>query len=220
MSQIIKGYWHGPTNDCFDPLSENLIKHMLYDHSFNNIITNETPTINGAVTLVPGKIKKAAQFSGTNAYASYSAYNLTTGKEITAAAWVYLISRGSYDAIVGARSNANDMNWFIDAEGSVFKFYTAAATSYPFGSNITIGQWYHVAASVDSNRKLSMYINGTLAATQNNIPLSVAQPPLLMTGNLYPGFSLCGNSIVDDIRIYDAAKPAAFINKIYKKGNP
>ena len=100
---------------------------------------------------------------------------------------------------------------------------TSAATTYATASAPpVIGEWYHVAGVYDATAKtLSLYVNGALQQTVSYTTAWKATGHTEVGRGKYSGGPVdFVNGKIDDVRVYNAALPAATINAIAQANLP
>jgi hypothetical protein len=196
---------------------------------------NGRTATNVSGTFTGGYISNALQFNGATSRASYSAQN---SNQVTVTAWVRADAQGNsqFPRIVDTptfrlffRFGSSDVN-------SV-GFATLDTVNGDFDSGfgtISLGPWYHVAASYDRSALTNLpafYINGTRRATVTLAMPSGTPPPL--NGIAYIGnraaLDRAWSGPIDDLRIYNrllsdseiqalAAAPTANVAPIVSAG--
>lgn len=94
----------------------------------------------------------------------------------------------------------------------------AAVTYFPFGLNLTPGNWTHIAAAYDG-AQVTLYLNGqevrreayTGGVCQNDEPLRVAQS---LNGGFFPAY----RGLLDDLFISPRALTGREVNTLYARG--
>ncbi len=197
------GFWH---------LDEDCSNTVVLDDSS---LANHGQRIGGA-TCVAGKTDRAAGFDGVDdriEVADRPAYHLTTA--VTAAAWVKPSSTAGLRTILN-KWYAPDSYSLIVADGK-YSFSIALAgdgSHHEVVAPATAGVWAHVAGVYDGTR-LSLYVNGALAASK----VTSAQPRALQDSSrpLEIGNHPTWNAFVgqiDEVRLYGAALSAAQVKSL------
>lgn len=144
-----------------------------------------------------------------------------TGGELTLSAWVkpdpsdntigYIISK--------PWNGSGQYNYWLrrNADGTLlFQLYGASTYQLQTTAKVPAGKWSHVAASVDSNAKVTIYIDGYVVASGSHSIVSWTPPSgdtslALAIGTYYPYQSWAGNTaysfygLIDEPRLYVAA---------------
>lgn len=190
-------------------------------------ITNTQLTNNGATIVDNGKIGQCYTFNGsTNLTIPYSLLN-TLGSnpaQFSFAFWIKLNSTwagwgqvftigkngGSWTDIRIGFDIANDKTgYFTISDGS-------ATTSYNGPKHVlTIGKWYHIAATFD-NKEMKLFVDGqpasTPQATASVLPSFSSDTIIAIGGNS----SEKGECDMNDVRIYDHVLSQAEIKELSK----
>lgn len=190
-------------------------------------INNIQLTNNGATIVDNGKIGKCYTFNGsTNLTIPYSSLNTlgSSPAQFSFAFWVKLNSAwtgwgqvftigrngGSWTDIRIGFDIANDKTgYFTISDGS-------AATSYNGPKHaLTIGKWYHIAATFD-NKEMKLFVDGqpasTPQATASVLPSFSSDTIIAIGGNS----SEKGECDINDVRIYDHVLSQAEIKELSK----
>jgi len=181
----------------------------------------------GALTNGPtwttGQLAGGLKFDGTNDYlqiANPTAAELNPTSAISLAAWINPSSWGSNRRII--QKGATDNQYRLTAENGVLKFHIAGLSAATLTVALpAVGKWTHVAATYDG-AKMSIYVNGVLAAQQNSTGVIKVTADELAIGRK-PGSTLAGNyfaGVMDDVRIYSRAITASEVADLAKVGTP
>ena len=82
---------------------------------------------------------------------------------------------------------------------------------------INDGQWHHLVA-VRDGAKASLYVDGKLAASRNDIQGAVEPDTALIGGRLF-GEKASFKGLIDDLRLYTRMLSEAEIKTLYEEGN-
>lgn len=177
---------------------------------------------------VQGKIGKALSFDGTNEYVNMgnsSTMNPTSAMSITG--WV------KYDSYAGTQAE----NWIIGRDAAGVRAYAlgvqelfsnrlelqingAATIRDVGGTEISVGEWYHVAVTGDSTNGWIMYINGNRKASASwSAPASVSENTYLGRRG-YSAAEGYTDGTIDNFKIYNVALTPAQVAWEYNKGKP
>ena len=197
------GFWH-LDEDCGDTV-------VLDDSS----LANHGQRIGGA-GCVAGKTDRAASFDGVDdrvEIADRPAYHFTTA--MTAAAWV------KPGAVSGLRTIVNkwyaaDSYSLIVADGQ-YNFSVALAgggAHHQVVAPATAGVWAHVAGVWDG-KKLSLYVDGALAASKvvSTVPRALQDSPRPLEIGNHPSWNAFAGQI-DEVRLYGAALSPAQVKSL------
>ncbi|MES2707106.1 MAG: LamG-like jellyroll fold domain-containing protein [Verrucomicrobiota bacterium] len=124
-------------------------------------------------------------------------------------------SGGGTDAYFSFMNAAGTLRADLD-DGALRRTYN--------GPVLTVGQWYHVVVTFDSNatgsQQLRIYVDGTLFGTPASIANDIA--PYVMTHNALLGSERpterFWNGALDDLRIYDNELTAADVAALFNGG--
>lgn len=168
-----------------------------------------TATVNGAI-FVSGHLSNALFFNGVNNRATFPSSN---SSQITIAAWVRADAFGNslYPRIIETpgyrvffRFDNQGMNGFDFAT-----FHSNQNGDWFSGTDtISIGAWYHVAASYDRSSTANvptMYVNGVRVSPKAITTPSGTLPAYTGVGNIgnNPALTRAWKGGIDDLRIYD-----------------
>ena len=210
---------------------------LTYAYSFNNTAnssltgpSNEAPVLFPGATLIPGAdidvhvdhTYRPLQFSGANNQ-SLDLPNKTIGGDLSIEAWVNLSAYASNGTIVdigsgGSGATTDNITLGFDgATGSpVFRLFNGSTKILELKANtsyVPLNQWSHVAATIDSNRLATLYINGVAVGSAT---ASAAASSLLRNktriGNTVVSSAPINGSL-RDLNIYDVCRTSAQIKQ-------
>ena len=153
-----------------------------------------------------------------------------TTQSYTVMGWVNLNQTSGYQTLVSI-DGSNVSGFYLQQRGNTGEFgfvalasdSTSAATTYATASAPpVIGEWYHVAGVYDATAKtLSLYVNGALQQTVSYTTAWKATGHTEVGRGKYSGGPVdFVNGKIDDVRVYNAALPAATINAIAQANLP
>jgi hypothetical protein len=187
-----------------DPLfgSVALLLHM--DGSGSTFVDSSPQpkaiTANGNATQSATQSKfggKSAAFDGSGDSLSVPSITLGTG-DFVVECWLYLNSvGGSYTGIYDARPNSNGAHPTLILSGSSIAWFTNAGFRIT-GSELSTGQWYHVAVARASG-STRMYVDGTQVGSTYSDSTNYGSSSAPFIGRLFDGYELNGN--IDEFRI-------------------
>ena len=215
-----------------DTLSIGLIAYYPFNGNAKDASGyNHDGTINGAVPAadIAGNQNQAFYFNGTDSYISLaSPVDFTGLNEYTFSLWAKPteIPQGPGGIIFNVGSDFSDYTQGLTYQSQTSMF----AGSYNLGTNpgqsysktccFDPNQWIYVAMTRDTS-SVSLYINGTLVATQSTSAVN-GQAANYGTGttaaiigarsNLKYGYFFAG--IIDEVRIYNRALSAVEISQL------
>ncbi len=153
--------------------------------------------------------------------------SMTTGGAMTIAGWMRFDSTsvngfervvdlgqansgGIGNIYIARLGTSNDLTFTIEKNG----VYTHRAT---LTNGITNGTWMHVAATVDASGNMTLYVNGTAAATATGVAPDVGVRTNHFVGR--SNFAVDGafDGAIDDLIITNGAMSAANVSALYQQ---
>ena len=190
--------------------------------------SGNTGTLVNTPAWTTGMNGGALSFNGSNQYINIpDSPSLEISGAWTISTWVNLAafpSTGNFYPFFGKVNGTTGVanyrigveNWggtptfFIQMSGFLGNNYAYDST----GEVLTTGTWYHLAAVWDPTvHNLYLYVNGTLAGTQNygtDTPQYNFSDPVLIGANSFPS-----TLTIDDARVYNRALSAQDIKTLY-----
>ena len=176
-------------------------------------------TVNGAVAWQPtgGVWRGAADFDGASSYLNVPDAATLDGTGAFTLTYWFKVNTINGAGLVSKRINFNDRNAFstflqtdarlnvdLDSNNDRFASNTAFST----------GLWYHVAVVFDGSlaaaSRARLYVNGLLDITADETSASIPNyNSPLKVGLLHTGATAFLDGLVDDVRLYRRALPAA-----------
>ncbi len=146
--------------------------------------------------------------------------NKTIGGDLSIEAWVNLSAYASNGTIVDIGSGATSDNITLGFDGAtgspVFRLFNGSTKVLELKANtnyVPLNQWSHVAATIDSNRLATLYINGVAVGTAT---ASAAASTLLRNETRIGNTVLSSaplNGSLRDLNIYDVCRSSAQIKE-------
>jgi hypothetical protein len=170
-----------------------------------------------------GKIYKAQDFDGTDDYidcGTGASLNITGA--ITLEMWLYPHSLGTWQQILGKGQSGAPayVNYdFWATTGSRVRFsWGGDGTNgdYLDSGTITANEWVFVAAVIDGSNNVKTYLNGLESATKTTSVSRSAVAGMLEIGGFTDAFF---DGLIDEVRISNVARSAAWIKASYHSGN-
>lgn len=137
-------------------------------------------------------------------------------KGLTVEAWVQptaLIREQTYELVSNTENDrgkgfrlvlAYNMLWLRSGEGGAGKTWAAQSKSAEFVP--AIGQWYHFAGTYDGS-VFRVYVDGVLKGeSEPGLALTKGLPKIYV-GAYGGGYAYGLNAVIDDVRLYDYARP-------------
>lgn len=232
------------SNDCDDSTSGSgaysttitgsaPIASWSFDETSGTLVKEDIAAQNGLAantTIVDGMFGKARNFNGTSSYVTIP--SVIRALPVTISTWVYLPATPSGWVRI-LRSDLGNSNH----SGVTFSLTATAAADITFGDNtgatianrrsltsangIPIGQWTHLAATINGATDMHIYINGAEAGgsysgtggsmvTTNNYGLIGANDPYSL---FFPGY-------IDSLRIYNYIRTQAQLQEDMRNAFP
>jgi len=193
-----------------------------------------------AGTLVNGPVRKSGadcvsggclEFNGTNNYV-LSANNVGSSGDFSAtiSAWVKFnsLNNSGYHSLVSFGQTGSLQGFALSQftpDSSVIRvafFGGGANTGSTVSGAVVTGQWYHLVATKTPGAigasTTKLYINGTL----QSLTFGTSATPNMADGKLYVGSDAANEyanpSIIDEVRIYNAALTASVVRDQYLAG--
>lgn len=188
-------------------------------------------TLYGGATATTGPTGSSALYlagGGSGQYGDIA--GITTGGAMTIAGqvrfdstapWQRVVdfgqanSTGTYAIYVGRLASSSDLTFTLEKDlgGGVFSVYRATAPGA-----IVDGSWMHFAATVDDAGTMSLYVNGTLAATTAGVV-----PEVAVRSNNYIGKSNWPDALfagaIDNLVIANGALTASQVAALCQQSN-
>ncbi|MFG0254064.1 MAG: family 78 glycoside hydrolase catalytic domain [Rhodopirellula sp. JB053] len=145
-----------------------LIGHWKLDGDADDSVGSRDGLVGGMVHFVPGKIGRSATFEAEGGFISTSESPFPK-TSFSVAAWVRLKRQSSDKSYIAGTQHSNRAGAFLRVEPD----RSVSATLLPGGGvitevasipgAITLGDWTHVAMTVDEEYGLKLYVDGVLA---------------------------------------------------------
>jgi len=154
----------------------------------------------------PGK-HGTALVSGPNSYAVVADDGFELGRNLTIAAWIYLVT-GVGNSVVLSDHNGTSAEYdlHVDSTGRLVFFTTAGGSNKSFVGSplISTGEWFHVAVTW-SDDTVTFFVNGNPDTSDNGFvdPPEVHQAPFIIGRRGDDMARLDG--LIDDVRVWDRA---------------
>lgn len=181
----------------------------------------------GIVQGAAGQIDGADDFPGTNSYIDCgNAASVQIAGPITVSAWIKVDSWVSQAGIVGKLIHAADREGFAlrlhETNAGIFDFsigqnwgaWNRAISTTPMSS----GQWYYVVGTYDGTT-IRVYLNGTEEGTAGYSGGIVDSQSNLLIGRKNVAYADAFDGMIDEARVYNSAKSAAWIKADYSSGS-
>ncbi|MCX6926466.1 MAG: immunoglobulin domain-containing protein, partial [Verrucomicrobia bacterium] len=216
---------------CMAPPS-GLVSWWQAEGNGSDTVGGNNGALSNGVTFVAGRVGQAFNFNGFNSYVQVPdspALRLTN--ELTIEFWVKRRQFVTGDHILnkGGNWNSGPLNYGVAFDTSA---YNNALTFFSAGgvrraSSITDSNWHHCAVVArNGDTDPTFYIDGAaqpVATRQGTakIALGLSTRPLYIGAQIDPasGWTFYGNTLVDEMSIYNRMLTAAEIQGIYNAGS-
>ena len=216
-------------------ISSGMVAWWKGDGNFNDAIGGDTASPGGPVQFVPGEVNQAFIISNDDISAP-STPSLSMSSALSIDTWVHLNGYSGNTGLVykGALKHSlgdpnpidlGDYDLGIAPSGDTsidrlsFQLNNDSGDLVG-GTNLVVGQWYHVAATFDGTQ-MKLYVNGVLDGVQNYTSfISTSNNPVYIgvrVGDWF-GSSFALNGDLDETSIYNRALTQAEVQSIYNAG--
>jgi len=224
--------YDGELVEAADPGPEGLVAHWPLDGDASDAAGSHDGTISGTPDFVAGYDGQAldlASAATTPQYVSVAYSDDFALNSFTVAAWVNVKDLDALRAILGTRFNSDyTFDFKVSStyvhgdigDGSAW-LSTALDIDAAHGGVISIGDWHHVACTIDaSSGTANIYLDGVLGAT-----VTFAGAPLLMKPDQELRIGNCSgteymNGMIDEVRIYNRPLSPAEIAGLVGRSGP
>jgi hypothetical protein len=181
-----------------------------------------------------GKLGNGGSFGENDNYVSATVPQLTfnNGDEYTISAWFKVGIPDDWQCLFEKSVIYSDfwtdvgVRFWINFDGDDEEIYgrlNSGTTSIHTGYIFTPNAWHHVTATMDENKKVSLYINGVfINSATNTDDLSGANNETFHIGiidtEIGDGWSYVVNGTIDEVRIYNRALEPSEITALYNSG--
>nr|WP_169806265.1 LamG-like jellyroll fold domain-containing protein [Herbidospora sakaeratensis] len=232
--------WHAPSNTTLGPLSGGLDDvrmyqralsatqirsvyslrgHWTFDEAAGTSLADasglrNTGTLNAdGVTRTTGKFGGGARRIGGGTIGSTAGPVVRTDQSFTMTAWVKLeepAGHWSFGKQNGVNRAAFALGMSQTSRDLIFTVYSADSVEWSGiqaynGTDAPTGQWFHAAGVYDrAAGSISLYLNGTLLRRVTGVPALWNANGAMIIGDSM-------NGTLDEVRLYQAALPAADI---------
>ncbi|MDX3853479.1 LamG-like jellyroll fold domain-containing protein [Streptomyces sp. AK02-01A] len=178
-------------------------------------------TLTEGTAWTPGVRGSALKFNGQGQYAETRGPVVDTTKDYTVSAWVSLDELpGNYATAVSQDGRRVENPFYLQYGQGAFAFSTPGGHRARLETIPERGQWYHLVGVREADR-LTLYVDGELAATADAGPADVSTGPLSVGRAQYDRQKGdYWNGAVDQVRVYDKALTAGEVTALYDGGKP
>jgi hypothetical protein len=163
-------------------------------------------TWTGNATSTSGRFGSGVTFDGTSDYINFAdntTHEMGTS-DMSFSAWVNPTSNAASAYILRKSDAANANGYLLGVESGVVKIKLNGTTLVASSTTtLTTGQWYFIAATVDRDGRMSLYVNGVLEGFVD--VSSIATTNLDTTAGLtisYNSATDAWNGKIDEVRMY------------------
>jgi hypothetical protein len=210
-------------------LPSNAVSWWTANSTANDALGLNNATLSN-VTYTTGEVGKAFSFNGTNSWASLGdPSSLAFTASFTIEGWIKAnASTGVVYFRGDNRGGLDPINLSFDGNNNLqFAVTNSSNTSSVLKTTVTLGQFIHVAATLDdATGTMTLYENGAVVAqTVTTIrpfgALDPTQNPGVGIGNTNypPNFNVPFNGLIDELSVYNRALTAGEVLGIYKAGS-
>jgi hypothetical protein len=177
-----------------------------YDSTSNNHDGDQVENEN-----IAGQVGNGQDFDGDDDWIDVgsSIPNLTSA---TWSAWVKQDTADDYACVI-AKWAAGDEGWLFAARSTKIAVETPNDTVYYSTNTMSINTWYHIAATADGS-VVRMYKDGSADETTSQSSAINNTGTSTYIGRI-PNFAWYYPGIIDEVRLSNAARSAAWINAEY-----
>jgi len=216
---------------CFAIEVEAILGLWLFDENKGNIVSDSSingrnGTIKGDLKWVKGKFDSALQFPGQSGnYVMIPHDDGLNVKTFSVTAWVNLVNKGAYQALVEKSEVAGDVRNFYLAVTPEGQLYGGAKDKGGWNSiiadKITDEQWHHAAVAYDM-KKILVYLDGkpfskvAIGAEGGIEPLQNKGPIVIGTTNEAGNEPAQG--IIDEVGVFNRGLTETEVKAIMQKG--
>ena len=192
-----------------DPGTEGLVAYYPLDGDTNDASGNELHgTIMGEPVFVDGAVGSALDLDGVDDYVdcgNSELFSITDAFTLSlwinwrapGAEWQTVIAKGDNAWRLARGSTTQTMDFGFTAGGD--RGWQAARTA----SDVPLGEWHHVAATIDTVEGAKIYLDGVLEGTNGDTGgITVGDYPVYIGENAQAASRFWDGS-VDDVRLYD-----------------
>jgi hypothetical protein len=178
-----------------------------------------TGTLVNGPTWVPGSSGSALTFNGTSQYVDGTRAAVVTDRSFTVSAWVYMTAKGVYRTAVSQDGQSISGFFLLYDPGPdkwALTMHAADNTTAPTvgaysNAPAALNTWYHLVGVYDSNaQNITLYVNGVPQQTVSFTGAWKATGPLAVGRGKFNGAVRDQwPGMIDDVRVFDRAVPAA-----------
>jgi hypothetical protein len=192
-----------------DPGTDGLVAHYAFENDTTDSSGNGLDGIAiGDPTFVAGVEGMALDFNGDDYVDCGGAAEFSFTDSMTVSTWVNIRSvTTAWMAMVAKGENAWRLGVNNETTGIHYAF-TGGARGWQAANTATelaFDQWYHVAATYDTNVGVTVYINGVADASNSDIGGIVTNEFSLLLGDNPEATGRLLDGVLDEVKIYNRA---------------
>ena len=190
------------------------------DGNANDIKGSNNGALQNGATFAPGMVGKAFSFDGIDDYLQTPDTGLPFGNAArTLDFWMQPGFDARVPVIYGNFAPSDAFYVLINGSNACIGQWGGGPPGEPCGStDVTDGNWHHVAMTYDGASSVLLYVDGVLEASVTKIYATT------QTGKLYMGSTVEGSQeyyagLVDEVEIFNRALSQTEIQAIYNAGS-
>ena len=196
---------------------------MLFRSTSGNANTGTLRPAGSEPTWVDGKFGKALSFDGVNDYVEVPHFDEFPKEDVTVEFWLYQRAYGSPVSYITKRTSGSDGLMFFMSTGNKLFFDWGDGTSnhrWNIEYIPPLNEWVHLTITRDVNGRY-LYVNGNLysSTTDPGGPIPEANTSKIMLMRDTIGSHYYVNGLIDEVRVSNVARSAAWLKASYNSGN-
>jgi hypothetical protein len=195
----------------------SLVVRYRFENNGNDSVGSYNLTAGGSPTYSSSITKEGAysvSFNGSS-YLCNNSTSISVPSGMTVSAWVYCSNLSNYPSVINVYGTVDDEDYcyylaFYTDCISLDDYYCVAQRG---ACDLASSTWYHVAFTMDANKNLVLYLNGSAIASSDSATYylsTIRKVAIGMREN-----DLYWNGYIDDVRIYDKVLSASEIAALY-----
>ncbi|MCX5214579.1 PA14 domain-containing protein [Kitasatospora sp. NBC_00240] len=185
---------------------------------------NKAPlTLTAGATWTPGISGSALKFDGQAQYAQTAGPVLDTTGSYSVSAWATLDALpGNYATVASQDGRRTENPFYLQYGQGAFAFSVPGGVRARLPITPQLGHWYHLVGVHDvAAGTISLYVDGTLAATVPATSADVSTGPLSLGRAKWNGGNVdFWNGSIDQVHAYDKALTAAEVSALHTAEQP
>ena len=206
-------------------MSDGADTSHIYDSTSNN--NDGTKKAANEPTQADGQIAKAQSFDGTDDKILTDLDPSTELEQtITIEAWVYPHAQSNYRGIMGEHIGAGSFAGIIgfQYEDGYWAFGYGNGKTFPMNKNIgalTLNSWVYLVGTITAGTggNINVFKDGTQVGNPFSVSTSISHTSVFNIGRAYDMAGRYFDGIIDEVRISNVARSAAWIKATYNSLN-